>query len=373
MWIENYFICLCVSVLLAGWIIPNIMTIAFKRKLFDEVDERKIHKGVVPRLGGIAFLPAFVFSYFAVVGCNIRLSTCGFSEMLGGSLVPISFLLCALMLMFMVGIADDLVGVRYSAKFVFQIVAAVLLLLSGSWIHNMYGFLGLDEILTVIGWILTVFFVLYVMNAINLIDGIDGLASGLSAIALIFYSYLFFKAGEYSYSFLSGATLGTLIPFFYYNVFGKEERHNKIFMGDTGSLTIGTVLAFLSIRVLNLTTDQFAGGENLFVLAMAPILVPMMDVARVFLHRVRHKHNPFLPDKCHIHHKFLAMGFKQWQALITILALDALFIMINLMASAYFSCTLIMLFDVVLYSLLNILLTLAIRSRERKTHTKLYD
>ena len=294
-WIGNYFLCFILSIVLAGIIIPNIMTIAFKRKLFDEIDERKIHRGVVPRLGGIAFLPALIFSFFAVVGCNVRLGTSGMDEMLDTTLTSIMFLLCALMLMYLVGIADDLVGVRYRSKFIFQIIVGALIVTSGAWIHNLYGFLGIGQWYAVIGWVMTIFLVIYVVNAINLIDGIDGLASGLSAIALVFYSFVFYKAGEYAYCLLAGATLGTLIPFFYFNVFGTAERHNKIFMGDTGSLTIGTVLAFLSIRVFNIDPVVQEIPGNLFVLAIAPIIVPCFDVVRVFFHRVRNGNNRQMP------------------------------------------------------------------------------
>lgn len=372
-WIGNYFLCFILSIVLAGIIIPNIMTIAFKRKLFDEVDERKIHRGVVPRLGGIAFLPAFIFSFFAVVGCNVHLGTPGMGEMLDSTLTSIMFLLCALMLMYLVGIADDLVGVRYRSKFIFQIIAGALIVTSGAWIHNLFGFLGIDQWYYVIGCGMTIFLVIYVVNAINLIDGIDGLASGLSAIALAFYSFVFYTAGEYVYCLLSGATLGTLIPFFYFNVFGTAERHNKIFMGDTGSLTIGTVLVFLSIQVFNINPVVQEIPGNLFVLAIAPIIVPCFDVVRVFFHRVRNGNNPFLPDKCHIHHKLLALGCRQWQALISILFADALFICINLGLSPFINPTWIIIGDLALWVAMNILLTYTIRVRERNLGVRLYE
>ncbi len=372
-WIGNYFLCFILSIVLAGIIIPNIMTIAFKRKLFDEIDERKIHRGVVPRLGGIAFLPALIFSFFAVVGCNVRLGTSGMDEMLDTTLTSIMFLLCALMLMYLVGIADDLVGVRYRSKFIFQIIVGALIVTSGAWIHNLYGFLGIGQWYAVIGWVMTIFLVIYVVNAINLIDGIDGLASGLSAIALVFYSFVFYKAGEYAYCLLAGATLGTLIPFFYFNVFGTAERHNKIFMGDTGSLTIGTVLAFLSIQVFNIDPVVQEIPGNLFVLAIAPIIVPCFDVVRVFFHRVRNGNNPFLPDKCHIHHKLLALGCRQWQALISILFADALFICINLGLSPFINPTWIIVGDLALWIAMNMLLTYTIRVRERNLGVRLYE
>lgn len=371
-WVENYFVCLCVSILLSGIIIPNIMTIAFKRRLFDEIDERKIHKGIVPRLGGIAFLPAFIFSFCIDFGCNIRLGVPGFSSFFNESLTPVFFLLCALMLTYLVGIADDLIGVRYRAKFLFQIISGVLIILSGCWIKDFFGFCGISEIPTLAGWIVSVFLVIYVVNAINLIDGIDGLASGLSAIALAFYSYVFFMAGEYTYALLAGATLGTLIPFFYFNVFGSSERHTKIFMGDTGSMTIGVMLAFLSIEVFNIPTDSVPFGDNLFVVAIAPIIVPCFDVMRVFTHRLRNGNNPFLPDKCHIHHKLLALGWKQWQALVTILFSDALFIIFNLAVSPWLNPTWVIAADIAIWIFMNVALTKIIRIREKELGTRLY-
>ena len=372
-WIENYFSCLVVSVVLTGIIIPNIIKIAFKKKLFDELDERKIHNGAVPRLGGISFMPAFIFSFFLIIGCDIRLDVAGQHEVLESAMVTVRFLLCALMLMYLVGIADDLIGVRYRGKFMLQILAGILIVISGCWIKDLYGFVGIDLLPAAVGWIITVFLVIYVVNAINLIDGIDGLASGLSIVALIFYSYIFFKAGEYADALLAGATLGTLLPFFYYNVFGSVETHTKIFMGDTGSLTIGIVLAFLSIRIFDLPEGTDVADGNMMVIAIAPIIVPCFDVARVFLHRVRNGHNPFMPDKCHIHHKLLALGCRQWEALVTILVADVMFILLNLALSSYLNPTWIIAGDMVLWILLNVLITQLIRYRERTQGVRLYE
>lgn len=373
LWIENYFLCLIVSLVLAGIIIPSIIKIAFKRSLFDGIDERKIHRGLVPRLGGISFMPAFIFSFFLVIGCDIRLNVAGHHEALESAMVAVRFLRCALMLLFLVGIADDLIGVRYRSKFLFQIIAGALIVISGCYIKDLYGFVGIDSLPDIAGWIITVFLVIYVVNAINLIDGIDGLASGLSGVALIFYSYIFFRAGEYADALLAGATLGTLLPFFYYNVFGSAENHTKIFMGDTGSLTIGMVLAFLSIRIFDLPKGTDVADGNMMVVAIAPIIVPCFDVARVFLHRLRNGHNPFLPDKCHIHHKLLALGCRQWEALITILVADVMFILLNLALSSYLNPTWIIAGDMVLWILLNVLITQLIRNRERAQGVRLYE
>ncbi len=370
-WIGNYFLCLLIALLLAGLIIPKVMDIAFSKKLFDEKDERKIHQGVVPRLGGVSFMPAIMFAFCVVVGYTIGIGSAGLEVTLE-SIVPIFFLLCAMLLMYLIGIADDMVGVRYSFKFLFQIVAGALIVTSGLWVRSLYGFLWIGEWPAWLGWIMTIFLTIYVMNAVNLIDGIDGLASGLSMIAFAFYSYVLIHSGQYLYGILAGAAIGTLVPFFYYNVFGRAERHNKIFMGDAGSLTIGTLLLFLTVAVFN-TPPEKAGDENIFILAVAPIMLPCFDVVRVFFHRIRRGRNPFLPDKCHIHHKLLALGFPQWKALITILLTDAVLIGLNLLLSQYVGPTWLLLGDIAVWSLLNVWLTQLIRRRERRLGATLYE
>lgn len=372
-WIENYFLCLFVSVVLAGILIPNIITIAFKRKLFDEIDERKIHQGAVPRLGGISFMPAFIFSFFLIIGCDIRLDVGGQHEVLESAMEYIRFLLCSLMLMYLVGIADDLMGVRYRDKFLLQIIAGSLFVLSGCWIMDFYGFAGIDSLPDVAGWIVTVFLVIYVVNAINLIDGIDGLASGLSTIALVFYSIVFFQGGEYIFSLVAAATAGTLFPFFYYNVFGDPNKQKKIFMGDTGALTTGMVLVFCAIAVMSARPDFLNVDYNPAMVALSPLIIPCFDVFRVYFHRVRHHRNPFLPDKCHIHHKLLALGFNQAAALMLILGASVAFIGINVLLSPYVNPTLLLILDVLIWTCGNMGLTKAIRIRERKTGKVLYE
>ncbi len=372
-WTYNYFIGMLISIILTGVIIPKIILIAFRKKLFDEIDERKIHRGIVPRLGGIAFLPSIIFSFCVVIGFNLRTVELSLGEPLMMEMIPIFFLLCGLMLMYLVGIADDLIGVRYRGKFLLQIFTGTLLVAGGMWISDLYGFLWIHHCPDWLGWLFSIFLVIYVANSINLIDGIDGLASGLSMIALIFYSIVFFLAGEYLFALMAATTLGTLIPFFYYNVFGHAENHNKIFMGDTGSLTIGTVLAFLSIAMFRIPLGDIPGNQNPFILAIAPIILPCFDVVRVFVHRVRNGSNPFLPDKCHIHHKLLALGLVQWKALITILISDATIVGGNLLLSSLVQPTWLILGDIMAWTLLNFLLTHLIRCRERRLGIKLYN
>ncbi|MDE6096648.1 MAG: undecaprenyl/decaprenyl-phosphate alpha-N-acetylglucosaminyl 1-phosphate transferase [Muribaculaceae bacterium] len=372
-WLENDLFGFAISLLVSGILIPKIILIAFRRKLFDDIDERKIHRGVVPRLGGIAFFPAFLFSVSLVVALNMRFGSTIMSDALSLTIVPIYFEICAIILLYLVGIADDLIGVRYIAKFVVQIICAILLACSGMYIHNFYGMLWLHELPVWLAWIFSILVTVYVVNAINLIDGIDGLASGLSSIALIFYAVVFFNGCEFIYSLLAAACAGTLFPFFYYNVFGDATKQKKIFMGDTGALTTGMVLVFCAIAVMCARPDFLTVDYNPAMVALSPLIVPCFDVFRVYFHRVKKGRNPFLPDKCHIHHKLLALGMNQASALLSILGVSVAFIGINVLVSPYANPNLIFAGDVVVWTAANIFLTRAIRRREKLLGKELYD
>ncbi|MDE5813531.1 MAG: undecaprenyl/decaprenyl-phosphate alpha-N-acetylglucosaminyl 1-phosphate transferase [Muribaculaceae bacterium] len=372
-WLYTDMAVFLVALLLSGIIIPQILLIAFRKKLFDEVDERKIHKGVVPRLGGIAFLPAIIFSICLVLAVDMSFSNTDYMEIFSDWGQPIMYLLCAMMLMFLVGIADDLIGVRYKAKFVCQILCAIFICASGAYIHNMGGILWIEEIPAWLGWCMSGFFVVYIVNAINLIDGIDGLASGLSGIALIFYGVVLVHAQEWVLALLVWAQLGTLVPFFYYNVFGNPKKQKKIFMGDTGALTVGMLLSFIALSVANIDALEVTKDYNKLVLAFSPLIIPAFDVVRVYFHRLRQHRNPFLPDKCHIHHKLLALGLNQRASLCAILLSAVVFMLVNVSLSPYVSATWLLIGDVVLWLCGNLLITRAIRRKEAKLNTSLYD
>ncbi|MCH5238631.1 MAG: undecaprenyl/decaprenyl-phosphate alpha-N-acetylglucosaminyl 1-phosphate transferase [Muribaculaceae bacterium] len=372
-WIANDIIAFFISLFLSGIIIPQILLIAFRKKLFDNIDERKIHKGVVPRLGGIAFFPSILFSFALVVGFSLKLNGWEVAGIYFESVVPFYFMICAVLLMFLVGIADDLIGVRYMAKFAVQIVASILIVFSGVYIDNFFGFLWIHDIYNWIGWIVTAFMVVYVVNAINLIDGIDGLASGLSTVAFVFYAIIFFFGEKYSYSMLAAAGAGTLLPFFYYNVFGQADKQKKIFMGDTGALTTGMLLIFCGIGMLHLGEEPVTLDYNPVILGISPLIIPLFDVVRVYIHRVVRHHNPFLPDKSHIHHKLLALGLNQRVALIIIMLWSMFFIVINMLLSQYINPTLIILADLAIWIGVNFGLTRAIQHREAKLGKTLFE
>ena len=188
-----------------------------------------------------------------------------------------------MVLLYLTGIADDLVGVRYHQKFIIQILCASLFPIAGLWINDLYGLFGIYALPSYVGIPFTIFTVVFITNAINLIDGIDGLASGLSSVALLVFGFLYISKGLWLYSMFAFSTFGVLVPFFYYNVFGSAERDRKIFMGDTGSLTLGYILSFLAIKYSQNNVDVISYTEGAFVIAFSTLIVPVFDVVRVIL------------------------------------------------------------------------------------------
>lgn len=374
-WLMTSLAVFFISLSLAGIFIPQILLIAFRKKLFDVPDERKIHKGVVPRLGGIAFMPSIFFGIACMLGVSLSFHEGIVSDEFTNYGIQLAFGSCALMLMFLVGMADDLIGVKYRAKFVIQIISALFLALGGFALSDLQGFLGIHQMPEVCAWLLTVLVVVFITNSFNLIDGIDGLASGLSAVALMFYGIVFYMVDLHVYAIISFATLGTLIPFFYYNVFGDPTRQKKIFMGDTGALTIGILISMLSIGLNEDPGINAFKDINPLVVAFSPLVLPCFDVIRVYLHRIRNHRNPFLPDKCHIHHKFLMLGMPQRITMVLILMISILFVVINLLLSPLMNVTFLVMIDLAIYGFGNIFLTKAIHRYQKKANITegLYD
>lgn len=343
------------AVILGRIIIPNILIISLRKRLFDVPDERKVHKRPIPRLGGVTFFPVILFSL--CVFTAVRLMTGhGPAETSTTDLVcEFLFLTGGLTLLYIVGIADDLIGVRYRKKFLVQIISAAMFPLSGLYINNFYGLFGIYLIPAEVGIPLTMLLVVFITNAINLIDGIDGLASGLSMVALLVFGVLFVHFRMWSYAMLAFVTVGVIIPFFSYNVFGSADLGRKIFMGDTGSLTLGYILSFFVIKYCMYEPDMLLTMKTSPVLvSFSVLMVPCLDVIRVVLRRARNKRPLFMPDKTHIHHKFLAMGFSPRKALVTIQLMSACFCAFTIVAILYMNNTLVFVIDVVVWTLLNL-------------------
>ena len=355
-WTISTLAVLIVSVVSAGILIPQILLVAFRKELFDVPDERKIHRSAVPRLGGMAFAPVVFFSISLVLGASIALGYDTLYQEVIGDMQSVSLVISAVIMLYLVGLADDLIGVKYRAKFVVQIICALLLVGAGMSLSHFHGALFIDTLPFWLAIPFTILLVVFVINAINLIDGVDGLASGLTGIALLFYGVIFCLLHEYIYALIAFSTLGTVIPFFYYNVFGKAEKQKKIFMGDTGALTIGLLLCFLSLKLCTCDTTTML-CINPLEMAISPLLVPCFDVVRVFMRRIRNHKNPFMPDKTHIHHKLMGIGLNQRVTMISILLISLTFSIISILLSPYIDVNLLLLLDLSVWILFNIWLT----------------
>lgn len=342
--------CACAAFLLSITLMfsatRNILAVSYRKKLYDMPGGRRVHKTPIPRLGGLAFAP--------IVCCSVILAMSLHHLIAPPNDVSSSCLiwLCSLIFIHMTGVIDDMIGVHSILKLSVQIIAGALVVSSGFWIDSLHGLLGIHSLPSAVGMPVTVVFIVYVINAINLIDGIDGLAAGLSAIALAVYGALGFVTGLYLFSIIAFATLGTIVPFLYANVRGLGSRRHKLFMGDTGSQTLGLVISILAIGLITGAGIELPERQN-FVLVLSPLLAPLFDVVHVVVVRLKKRSSPFRPDMSHIHHRLFQKGFNPRQALLLILALAVVYTAVNMMLAPHMNMTLIFAFDVALWCLFN--------------------
>lgn len=360
------------AAVLGSIIVPKILLISHKKGLFDVPDHRKLHKSPIPRLGGLSFTPVItiVVSFFVGVYSIFHTQYFVLADLPIQTLASFSLFVVGLVLLYLVGVADDLIGVSYKYKFIIQIFASIMLVLGGNWIHNLNGFLGIYEIPYIIGLGLTLFCVVYITNSINLIDGVDGLASGISCIALFAFSVIHILNHDIIHALLSLSTLGVVVPFWFYNVFGNAQRGHKLFMGDTGSLALGYILSFEVIHLCITPVHSNLLPNSNLVLAFSALLVPMFDVVRVVCRRLRNGKSPFLPDKNHFHHKLLAAGLTPRQVMVTILLISSSFIILNSVLSVYLNITFIVLLDVVLWLAIHFGINSAVQRKTKQLTVK---
>ncbi len=309
------FFSLTLAALLSAVSIPVVIKVSKLKNLYDEPNERKVNKNIVPTLGGISIFLSFFLSVI------ITSKGYAFEEL--------RYILAAIIIMFFIGLKDDLLIIAPNKKLLAQITTAILLItLADIRISSLHGFLGIHEINYFVSFLLSVFVYVVIINAFNLIDGIDGLASGVAIITSLAFGTWFYLIGQIEYAILSFALIGSLGAFFYYNVFSKE---NKIFMGDTGSLILGVVLTVLMIRFLEMNIENAAVYtiESAPAVAFGLLIVPLYDTLRVFGIRILSRKSPFSPDKNHVHHKMLELGYSHKQATFRILLINVFFIGFN--------------------------------------------
>jgi len=281
------------SILLSNLFIIFFQKIFFQKNILDKINDRSSHSVLATRSGGIAIFSSLfvisVFNYFYTV------------QIFDYSLIiPVS-------LMLIVGLYDDINKLDFKLKFIFQIIAAKIIIDNGLIIDNLHGILGVFELSRIFGQLFTIFIIVAIINSINFIDGIDGLA--ISVITLFLLSFELFSSNLSDMFFLTLIILGSVIPLYFFNF----RKTNKVFLGDSGSLFLGAVVSIYVLKILSQDYSikpYYDINKVLFVISI--LSYPILDIIRIFFLRLYKKKSPFLPDNQHLHHIILKKTKKHY-------------------------------------------------------------
>lgn len=293
---------------------PVLIKVARMKHLVDEPgDLRKVHRRSVPTIGGIIIFAAILFSYslwFPTASFNPSISGSAYRTLyleMGAAYADFKIVIAAMVLLFFIGVKDDIIGFSPAKKLVGHFIVAYILVIIGDVrIRDMHGILGLYELAPAVSIGFSFFTYIVLVNAFNLIDGVDGLAGGVGLISASAYGYWFFMAGDVSLALLAFTLAGTLLGFLVFNA-----HPARIFMGDSGSLIIGALLSILAMRVVDHDVSRlpdYLRNVPSPLFAMAVVAYPLVDTFRVFIVRMAKGRSPFQADKNHIHHRLLAHG-----------------------------------------------------------------
>lgn len=301
---------------------PFLIRIARERGLVDLPDERKLHQRPIPLLGGVGIV------------ISVLLTVMFWSA---PWFVPDQlFLVTALLVLFLVGLRDDLLPLGVALKLIGQGMSAVLVVVfAGYRLHDLHGLLGIHMLEDGLSILLSVLFVLFLINAFNFIDGADGLASLLAAFASSMFAAGFLLAGDLLFAILAGALAGALIGFLPFNF-----QPARIFMGDAGSLPVGMLLAVFSMRLLAVAPDLgWLSNAHVLVLLLGLLIVPVTDLLRVIALRFFSGRSPLAPDRFHIHYRLLELGWSHRMVSLTLLLVNIFFLAFALFAVQQWSLT----------------------------------
>lgn len=306
-----YVISFLVSLFVAWMVYPKILCISIRKNIVDSPNARKLQKMPVPILGGFVVFSGIITALF----CVSSLVNTG----------QLFIVLCMMTIMLLTGLADDIISLTAKERFIMEISIFLLLIAADHnlIINNFHGLWDIYEIPNYIGIPLTIIAGVGILNAINLIDGVDGLSSGYCILACIMFTILFIRTHNILNVFIAITAIGGIIPFFLHNVFGK---YSKMFIGDAGTLLLGTIMAYFVISALRSETSQTILTSNFGIipLLLAILAVPVFDTLRVMTTRILKGTSPFNPDKTHLHHLFIRLGFTHIGTTIAILTLNLL-------------------------------------------------
>lgn len=289
------YICIFLSFLVSVLLVPAVLAFCKKKELYDTTNERKVHSGKIPRLGSVAFVPAFsiasiIFFFFHSPSSAFRI----LPLVLGGLII------------FGFGILDDVIELRGRQKLFVHLFVSALVISFGFRFRNILGF----ELPPVLGYIITFAWIIGVVNSYNLIDGVDALCGGLSFFVSITIGFIYFRT-EPTITALSFILAAAILGFLVYN-----KPKAKIFMGDGGSQFLGFIIAILPLYK---SQESLAATEHIKLPMMIVLsLIPIMDTIAAMWRRTREHRSFFSADKSHLHHKLMNLGFDVVQILTTL-------------------------------------------------------
>jgi UDP-GlcNAc:undecaprenyl-phosphate/decaprenyl-phosphate GlcNAc-1-phosphate transferase len=331
--------------------IPIIVKGSVYNGLYAKPDGRTSHNDPTPALGGIAIFAGYILATNIVAGEYFNFE--------------LNYLTTGLIVIFIVGVKDDVMGGKAWKKLIGQILAvAIISILADVRISNLYNLFGIGDIPFLLSITITVFVLLVIINGFNLIDGIDGLASGVGILIASILGIWFYVTNNIACTVMCSALAGALIAFFWFNVFNKK---NKIFLGDTGSLTIGLVMGVLMVRFLQLVTSSkgIASINSAPAYTISLFIIPLFDSLRVFIIRIAQGKSPFHADRQHIHHRLLELGFTHLQATIMLLSINLAFISICYLFQNLGN-TLLIVIQLTLATILSYMLLIQVKKKSRK-------
>ena len=353
----SIFVPLLLNIVLATYIIPRILVVSVKKDLVIPSETKSKGRLRVPRLGGVSLFPILIISVGTTIVLLLTFSSSSFLEKEDTTtFVQYMFGLAGLNTMYLLGVMDDLLGVSVTSRLLIELLAALLIPLSGLWLNDLHGVLGIFELPAWIGMPLTVFIVLYITNTIPMLDDVDGLASGLAIIAFAALGGISYLAGAPLLMIICAAMCGMLLPFFYRNVMEPRLGWRNIYLGDTGSLTIGYVLSFVVIALSKMGGTELPEGAILA--CFGTLIIPMLDVMRVSITRMINHRNIFQRDNNHLQHRLIQGGMRPLSVLITILVITLFFVVFNMVGVwQEWNLSLLLVADVMIWAVIQVVIS----------------
>ena len=314
---EKLIIMAFLSLIVTTVVYPFVLRYALRHQIVDNPDARKLHRLPIPVMGGVVVYTGIL------VGC--------LAMWLLVERASIHWSLMAVTVMLLMGVWDDMKNLPAILRLIVQFgIVGAYIVLTDHYIHNFYGVFDIHEISPWVGIPLSLIAGVGTINAINMIDGVDGYSSGYGIMASACFAVLFIVVGPPVWASLGVIVASALIPFFFHNVFGKKS---KMFIGDGGTMMLGFLITIFELGALSMRRGSELETQGIGVIAMtlSVLCIPVFDTLRVMTARMLRGRSPFKPDKSHLHHLFIDMGFSHLGAAVSILSMNFIVILVWLL------------------------------------------